>query len=281
VSGDAPIELAEPVGLQATLRPYQRRGLGWLAAMTDLGLGGCLADDMGLGKTVQLIALHVHRHEQARAARDEEAGRDDATAERRVAGPALDPGPTLVVCPTSLLGNWEREINRFAPAVPVRRYHGGERHLDDVAGDEIVLVTYGVVRRDAAALAEVSWGLVVADEAQHAKNPLSRTARSLRAIPAGARLALTGTPVENRLTELWSILDWTTPGLLGPLETFKRSVAVPIERHHDPMATERLAGVVRPFLLRRRKIDPGIAPELPPKTERDLVVPLTVEQVTL
>jgi SNF2 family DNA or RNA helicase len=138
-----------------------------------------------------------------------------------------------------------------------------------------------VVRRDRAVLAEVGWGLVVADEAQHAKNPLSRTARELRAIPAPARVALTGTPVENRLTELWSILDWTTPGLLGPLERFRRSVAVPVERYRDPDAIEQLARVVRPFLLRRRKSDPRIAPELPAKTETDRVVPLTAEQATL
>jgi hypothetical protein len=227
------------------------------AALTGtLGLGGCLADDMGLGKTVQVIALHLHRR-------------------------PLEAGPTLVVCPTSLLGNWQRELARFAPEVPVRRYHGGGRHLERLAADEVVLVTYGVVRRDRAVLAEVGWGLVVADEAQHAKNPLSRTARELRAIPAPARVALTGTPVENRLTELWSILDWTTPGLLGPLERFRRSVAVPVERHRDPDATERLARVVRPFLLRRRKSDPRIAPELPAKTETDRVVPLTAEQATL
>jgi superfamily II DNA or RNA helicase len=245
-----------PEGLQATLRPYQRRGLSWLAEMCELGLGGCLADDMGLGKTVQVIALHLHRR-------------------------PLEAGPTLVVCPTSLLGNWERELARFAPDVPVRRYHGGDRHLEELAADEVVLVTYGVVRRDRAVLAEVGWGLVVADEVQHAKNPLSRTARELRAIPAPARAALTGTPVENRLTELWSILDWTTPGLLGPLERFRRSVAVPVERYRDPDATERLARVVRPFLLRRRKSDPRIAPELPAKTETDRVVPLTPEQATL
>jgi superfamily II DNA or RNA helicase len=253
-AGRAAVE--PPEGLLATLRPYQRRGLSWLARMCELGLGGCLADDMGLGKTVQTIALHLHRR-------------------------ALGAGPTLVVCPTSLLGNWQRELARFAPGVQVRRYHGGDRHLQDVAADEVVLVTYGVVRRDRAALAEVGWGLVVADEAQHAKNPLSRTARELRAIPAPARVALTGTPVENRLTELWSILDWTTPGLLGPLERFRRSVAVPVERYRDADATERLARVVRPFLLRRRKSDPRIAPELPAKTETDRVVPLTAEQATL
>jgi len=253
-AGRAAVE--PPGGLRATLRPYQCRGLSWLARMCELGLGGCLADDMGLGKTVQVIALHLHRR-------------------------PLGAGPTLVVCPTSLLGNWERELARFAPDVPVRRYHGGGRHLEELAADEVVLVTYGVVRRDRAVLAEVAWGLAVADEAQHAKNPLSRTARELRAIPAPARVALTGTPVENRLTELWSILDWTTPGLLGPLERFRRSVAVPVERYRDPDATERLARVVRPFLLRRRKSDPLIVPELPAKTETDRVVPLTPEQATL
>ena len=252
----APSPLEPPPGLLATLRPYQQRGLAWLAGMCDAGLGGCLADDMGLGKTIQVIALHLHRR--------------DAKA-----------GPTLVVCPASLLGTWEREARRFAPGIPVRRYHGGGRHLQDLASDEIVLVTYGVVLRDSARLAEVGWGMVVADEAQHAKNPLSRTARELRAVPATARIALTGTPVENRLSELWSILDWTTPGVLGHLEAFTRRVAVPIERYRDPEATARFASLIRPFLLRRKKTDPGIAPELPRKTETDLFVPLTAEQVTL
>ncbi len=252
----APLPLDPPSGLKATLRPYQQRGLAWLAGMCDTGLGGCLADDMGLGKTIQVIALHLHR-------RDAQAG------------------PTLVVCPASLLGTWEREIRRFAPDVPVRRYHGGGRHLQDLAIDEIVLVTYGIVLRDSTRLAEVGWGLVVADEAQHAKNPLSRTARELRAVPAPARIALTGTPVENRLSDLWAILDWTTPGLLGHLEPFTRRIAVPVERYRDAEATARFAALVRPFLLRRKKTDPGIAPELPRKTETDLFVPLTAEQVTL
>jgi len=252
----APVPIDPPHGLVATLRPYQQRGLTWLAAMCDAGLGGCLADDMGLGKTIQMIALHLYRRE-AKA------------------------GPTLVVCPASLLGTWEHEVRRFAPDVPVRRYHGGGRHLQDLAVDEIVLVTYGVVLRDSARLAEVGWGLVVADEAQHVKNPLSRTARELRAVPAPARVALTGTPVENRLSELWSILDWTTPGLLGHLESFTRRVAVPVERYRDAEATARFAALIRPFLLRRKKTDPGIAPELPRKTETDLFVPLTAEQVTL
>ena len=252
----SPEPLEPPPGLMATLRPYQQRGLAWLAGMCGAGLGGCLADDMGLGKTIQVIALHLHR-------RDSKAG------------------PTLVVCPASLLGTWEREVRRFAPDVPVRRYHGGGRHLQDLAVDEVVLATYGVVLRDSARLAQIGWGLVVADEAQHVKNPLSRTARELRAVPAPARVALTGTPVENRLSELWAILDWTTPGLLGHLEPFTRRVAVPVERYRDAGATARFAALIRPFLLRRRKTDPGIAPELPRKTETDQFVPLTAEQVTL
>jgi superfamily II DNA or RNA helicase len=251
-------ELAPPEGLTAQLRPYQIRGVTWLVGMSELGLGACLADDMGLGKTVQVIALHLHRHVAA------EAG-----------------APTLVVCPTSLLGNWERELHKFAPGVPVRRFHGGSRHLDDLEADAVVLTTYGILRRERGALGEVGFGLMVADEAQHAKNPLSDTARALRSVPAQTRVALTGTPVENRLTELWSILDWTTPGLLGPLERFRRTVAVAIERNRDPEVTERLAGAVRPFLLRRRKTDPAIAPDLPERTVTDLAVPLTTEQVSL
>ncbi len=191
------------------------------------------------------------------------------------------PAPTLVVCPTSLLGNWERELHKFAPSVPVRRFHGGDRDLSDLADGEVVLTTYGVLRREKEALAQAGFSMVVADEAQHAKNPLSDTAKSLRSVPAQARIALTGTPVENRLTELWSVLDWTTPGLLGPLERFRRTVAVAVERNHDEEATERLANAVRPFLLRRKKTDPTIAPDLPERTVTDLAVPLTTEQVSL
>ncbi|WP_436789339.1 DEAD/DEAH box helicase [Yinghuangia sp. YIM S10712] len=249
--------LAAPAALAATLRDYQLRGLRWLARMTELGLGGCLADDMGLGKTITLIALHLHRQQ------------DDTTS-----------GPTLVVCPASLLGNWEREIRRFAPDTGVRRFHGTSRDLDELA-DGFVLTTYGTMRRDAAALAARNWGLVVADEAQHVKNPQSGTAKELRRIPASARVALTGTPVENNLSELWAILDWTTPGLLGPLAAFRRRWAVPVESRSDPAAAERFARLVRPFLLRRRKSDPGIAPELPPKTETDRPVALSPEQAAL
>jgi len=242
-----------PTGLTARLRDYQLRGLAWLDLMTSLGLGGCLADDMGLGKTVTVIALHLRR------ARRE---------------------PTLVVCPASLLGNWQREITRFAPGVPVRRFHGAERTLDDLDGG-FVLTTYGTMRTAAPRLAEQSWGLVVADEAQHVKNPYSATAKALRTIPSPARVALTGTPVENNLSELWALLDWTTPGLLGPLKSFRARHARAVENGEDAQAAERLARLIRPFLLRRKKSDPGIVPELPPKTETDHPVPLTREQAAL
>jgi len=246
-------EVDQPAALAAALRDYQLRGLRWLAKMTSLGLGGCLADDMGLGKTITLIALHLHR-----AA-----------------------GPTLVVCPASLLGNWEREIRRFAPGVPVHRYHGDRRSVGDfVDTDGFVLTTYGTMRLDAEALSATAWDLVVADEAQHVKNPRSDTAKALRRIPSHARVALTGTPVENNLSELWAILDWTTPGLLGTLGAFRSRWAQPIETGERTTARQ-LSRLVRPFLLRRRKSDPGIAPELPPKTETDQPVALTREQAGL
>lgn len=251
--------IAPPPGLDATLRDYQLRGLAWLDRMTSLGLGGCLADDMGLGKTVTLIALHLHRAQQA---------------------------PTLVICPASLLGNWHREINRFAPGVPVRRFHGTDRTLGEQDGG-FVLTTYGTMRSSATQLAAHTWGLVVADEAQHVKNPHSSTAKALRTIPAPARVALTGTPVENNLSELWALLDWTTPGLLGPLKAFRARHARIVENTGtaaglgNEEAVERLSRLVRPFLLRRKKSDPGIAPELPPKTETDHPVSLTREQATL
>jgi superfamily II DNA or RNA helicase len=245
-----------PAGLHAELRDYQHRGLSWLADLTSMGLGACLADDMGLGKTITLIALHLHRGS----------------------------GPTLVVCPASLLGNWEAEIRRFAPGVAVRRHHGSARDLDDVtdgAGSGFVLTTYGTMRNDAALLAEVPWDLVVADEAQHVKNSRSAAARALRTIPSRARVALTGTPVENDLTELWSILDWAIPGLLGSRNAFRKVWAGPIESGLEPTKARQFADLIGPFLLRRRKSDPGVAPELPPKTETDHLLGLTREQVVL
>ncbi len=256
-------ELPAPEALQGTLRPYQERGLAWLDEMDRLGLGGILADDMGLGKTVQVIALHLTRQESA-----------DATRHK----------PMLVICPASVVGNWERETKRFAPEVKVIRYHGATRTLPEggVGPSDVVLTTYGVARRDRTLLADTDWGIVIADEAQAIKNPNSHTARAMRGIGQNStRMALTGTPVQNQLTDLWAILDWTTPGLLGPLERFRSEIATAIERDRDPVETERLNQILRPFLLRRRKTDPDIAPDLPPKTETNEIVPLTVEQAAL
>ncbi len=252
--------LPPPAGLTATLRDYQLQGFSWLAELTDLGLGGCLADDMGLGKTVTLLALHLHRG-----------------------------GPTLVVCPTSLMGNWEAEVRRFAPGVRTRRFHGDSRDLDclDAGGHEIVLTTYGTLRRAVekgetrVGLAGVEWDLVVADEAQHVKNERTATARALRRITSRVRVALTGTPVENNLTDLWAILDWVIPGLLGSRNAFRKVWAAPIESGREPSKAAQFADLISPFVLRRRKSDPGIAPELPEKTETDHILGLTREQTVL
>ncbi|WP_438010850.1 DEAD/DEAH box helicase [Sorangium sp. So ce321] len=290
---------APPEGFAGTLRPYQARGVAWLQTMAGLGLGACLADDMGLGKTVQLLAFLVGR---------------------RSAAPG-DARPTLLVAPTSVVGNWEREAARFAPALPLVRHfgegrarsaeelaaraYGGDGAAGGAANDNgyadddgraggaggpngaraahgaLVITTYSLLRRDAAMLAGVDWAAVVLDEAQNIKNAASRTASAARALRASHRFALTGTPVENRLAELWSILEFANPGLLGPLEAFRRAYAVPIERYGNREAAERLRRVVGPFLLRRVKTDPAVAGDLPPKDEARVYCTLTREQVTL
>ncbi|WP_199041672.1 DEAD/DEAH box helicase [Glycomyces salinus] len=254
---DRSASVAQPAALDGELRDYQLRGLSWLSGLAEMRLGACLADDMGLGKTITLIAHHLRRQD------------DPATA-----------GPTLVVCPASLMANWVAEINRFAPETAHRRFHGRDRTLDALGPGEIVVTTYATMRRDAEALGSVQWGLVCADEAQHAKNPAAVTAKALRAIKSGARVALTGTPVENNLTDLWSILDWTTPGLLGSLEGFRKSYGRRAELG-DADTASRLGALVRPFMLRRLKTDPGIAPELPAKTVTDQHVTLSRDQVAL
>jgi SNF2 family DNA or RNA helicase len=254
-------ELAAPVTLNATLRPYQARGLSWLSHMGALGLGACLADDMGLGKTIQLIALLLHRQQQA----------------------PRDARPALLVAPTSVLGNWEREVQRFAPSLLVAPHYGGERQRrpESFPPGALVLTSYGLLRRDAQLLAQVDWSLVALDEAQNIKNAASSTARAARALRSEQRFALTGTPVENRLAELWSISEFLNPGLLGPLETFRRELAVPIERHSNADATERLRRIVGPFVLRRLKSDKAIIADLPDKQEMTVACGLTREQATL
>jgi superfamily II DNA or RNA helicase len=262
--GPLQAEVSAPQDFTGTLRPYQERGLGWLSQMAQLHLGACLADDMGLGKTIQLLAFLLHR-------------RETAPADRR---------PVLLVCPTSVVGNWERELARFAPSISVVRHHGPERtrkavELEAVPPQAVVLTTYGLMRRDENLLGAVPWSVAVLDEAQNIKNAVSRTARAARSLKAGFRVALTGTPVENRLAELWSIFEYLNPRLLGPLETFRREVAVPIERYGSDEVAQRLKRIVQPFILRRLKNDPTIIQDLPPKQEMPVLCTLSHEQASL
>ncbi|MFC4605783.1 DEAD/DEAH box helicase [Rhodococcus kronopolitis] len=261
-SAVAPATIPVPPGLEATLRPYQRRGLDWLAYMSGLGLGGILADDMGLGKTVQLLALLAH--EQA-------------------TGVA---GPTLLVCPMSVVGNWQREAARFTPGLRVHVHHGADRLRGDdlgavVAGHDLVVTTYALLARDVEVLRELRWRRVVLDEAQHIKNSATAQARAARAIPAAHRLALTGTPVENRLDELRSILDFANPRMLGSPQQFRARFAIPIERSQDETALARLRTVTSPFVLRRVKTDPEVISDLPEKFEMTVRANLTAEQAAL
>jgi len=263
----ADAQVVAPSGLVATLRPYQERGLGWLRTMASLGLGGCLADDMGLGKTVQVLAFLLDRTERE----------------------PNDRRPALLVAPTSVVGNWEREIARFAPSLGIVRHYGGARAKSpkalSAAVEEVphpvVLTTYGIARRDVKTLSATAWSTVVLDEAQNAKNAASATANAVRALRASHRFALTGTPVENRLAELWSVLDFANPGMLGPLDAFTRDFAVPVERHGNEETAAKLRRIVGPFLLRRLKSDPNVIRDLPAKNEMDVVCTLTREQATL
>ncbi len=243
-----------PQGLKTALRPYQMEGYRWLHGLYRMGLGGVLADDMGLGKTVQALAFLLSLREQG-----------------------LAQGPDLVVAPRSLLFNWQREIETFTQDLRSLVYTGPQRPAPKVLQDyDVVLTTYGIVLRDIDQLARVPFHVLVLDEAQAIKNPLTKTARAVRRLQARHRIALTGTPVENTTLELWSIFTAVIPGLLGTLEGFKRVFAVPIERHGDERAATRLRRLVRPFFLRRTKDQ--VAPELPPQTERVLFVTMPPEQ---
>ena len=257
----------EPRGLKAKLRPYQKRGVGWLTFMDGLGLGAILADDMGLGKTVQVLTLL----EQERA----EAGR------KRV-------DPTLLICPMSLVANWQREAERFTPRLKVHVHHGSERlegkeFQREVKGVNLVITTYALALRDREQLGEVGWRRIVIDEAQAIKNAATKQARAVRSLTAPRRIALTGTPVENRLADLWSIMEFANPGLLGSAEQFKDRFARPIERGNEgaDAAAERLRQATSAFVLRRVKTDPSIISDLPDKVEMPVVCNLTSEQASL
>jgi SNF2 family DNA or RNA helicase len=261
--------MATPEGFAGTLRPYQQRGLAWLAFLGRLGLGAVLADDMGLGKTVQLLALLM--------AERAEPTRPDASSARR---------PTLLVCPMSLVGNWHREAQRFTPDLAVHVHHGGDRLVGEelrstLAVADLVITTYALAARDREALAEVQWGRVVCDEAQNIKNSGTRQARAVRSLPAESTIALTGTPVENHLAELWSIMEFANPGLLGSAARFKERYAIPIERHGSEQAATALKRITGPFVLRRLKTDRLIISDLPDKLEMKVWCNLTAEQASL
>ncbi|WP_092807533.1 DEAD/DEAH box helicase [Rhodococcus globerulus] len=254
-----PAEVPVPAEVKAVLRPYQRRGLNWLAYMSALGLGAVLADDMGLGKTLQLLALLAHEKSTT---------------------------PTLLVCPMSVVGNWQRETARFVPSLRVYVHHGSDRATGAaleaaVRSHDLVITTYALMTRDVAALKDLDWRRVVLDEAQHIKNAKTSQARAARSIPAAHRVALTGTPVENRLDELRSILDFANRGVLGSEQMFRKRFVVPIEREKDELAVSRLRAVTSPFVLRRVKTDPAVISDLPEKLEMTVRANLSEEQAAL
>ena len=257
-------ELPQPDGLRGELRPYQRFGYSWLSFHRQWGLGACLADDMGLGKTIQTIALLL-REKEARGGL---------------------PAPALLVCPTSVVTNWEREIDRFAPGLRTYIHRGADRlrggaFRKAVRGMDIVMTSYPLVRLDAETMQSMPWLAVILDEAQNIKNPSAKQTQAVRKVQAEFRVALTGTPVENRLSELWSIMHFLNPGYLGGREKFRSDFAIPIERYQDEQALKRLKQMVDPFVLRRVKTDPRVISDLPAKVETKVYCTLTEEQATL
>jgi SNF2 family DNA or RNA helicase len=266
--GDEQIEeIEEPDGFVGKLRPYQRRGVGWLDYLRRIGFGACLADDMGLGKTIQAIALLLHQRNTAAAI-----------------GETVP--PALLICPTSVVANWRHEIERFAPEMNALVHHGsgrqtGEEFLDALKAHDLVITSYGTARRDIDTLASILWSNVILDEAQNIKNPSAKQTQAASRINALNRIALTGTPVENRLLELWSIMEFLNPGYLGNRERFRQQYILPIERYNDETALSELRRIVQPFLLRRLKTDPTIINDLPEKNEMVVYCPLSKEQATL
>jgi SNF2 family DNA or RNA helicase len=255
--------MAEPAGFKGTLRPYQARGVSWLAFLEQWGLGACLADDMGLGKTIQLIAFLLYLKEN-----------DWLT------------DPVLLVCPTSVLGNWQKEVNRFAPSLRTLVYHGDKRPKGSALAKalekrQLLITSYSLVYRDLKTLQKVPWQCVVLDEAQNIKNADAKQSKAARQIETQFRIALTGTPVENRLGELWSIMDFLNPGYLGPKNFFQKRFAAPIERYGDTASLRTLKSLVQPFILRRLKTDRSIIQDLPDKQEMTVFCGMSAEQADL
>jgi len=255
--------IATPANFRGELRPYQARGASWLAFLQRWGLGACLADDMGLGKTIELIAFLLHLQEQ------------DALT-----------GPTLLVCPTSVLGNWSREVKRFAPSLKTLVHHGekrakGKDFARTIQDRDLIITSYSLAFRDEKELSSISWQTVVLDEAQNIKNPGSKQSQAVRQLQTELRIALTGTPVENKLQELWSIMDFLNPGYLGTRQFFQRRFAMPIEKYGDTDSLQTLRSLVGPFILRRLKTDRDIIQDLPEKQEMTVFCGLTPIQAEL
>jgi len=265
-----------PADFRAVLRPYQRRGLSWLSFLSALGLGACLADDMGLGKTVQLLALEARERDVLTVPTQGAENPDSSDVML----------PTLLLCPMSLVGNWQREAAKFASSLRVYAHHGLDRCRGDALAErlghvDLVVTTYGTATRDIEELIGYEWHRVVLDEAQVIKNSLSITTKAVRRLRRGHRIALTGTPMENRLAELWSVMDFLNPGVLGTGDRFRQRYAIPVERHGDTEAAQRLRMVTRPYLLRRLKTDSDIIDDLPEKIEIVQDYRLTSEQASL
>ncbi|MBZ9634085.1 DEAD/DEAH box helicase [Clostridium sp. FP1] len=256
-------EIDIPSGFSGTLREYQKRGFYWLTFLRNHGIGACLADDMGLGKTVQSICLLLYERENK-----------------------LTDKPTLIICPTSVVGNWEREIEKFAPGLKTAIHHGNSRWTyetfsKEIHKNEVVITTYALIVRDKNLFQKEEWAGIILDEAQNIKNSASKQTQHIKALKAEYKVALTGTPVENRLSDLWSIMDFLNSGYLYNWSTFRREFAVPIERQGDPEKSSKLRKVISPFVLRRLKTDANIIKDLPEKIETKEYAPLTKEQATL
>ncbi len=257
------MEMPQPETFKGELRPYQLRGLQWMAYLDRLGLGACLADDMGLGKTIQFIALMLQERDNDQ-----------------------NPGPTLLFAPASVIGNWIRELERFAPKLKVLAHHGPDRKRGDdfvetVKKYDVVLTGYALAHRDHEDLRRVMWHRVALDEAQKVKNPASAASAAIRSIPARRRVALTGTPIENHLSELWSIMEVLNPGLLGSPTQFRGRFVIPVEKLNDHRRGQLLREMIRPFVLRRTKSDPEVAVNLPSKMEMRVYTSLTPEQAAM
>jgi SNF2 family DNA or RNA helicase len=287
VENQAMPAIEPPRGFHGSLRPYQLRGVSWLAFLERFGFGPCLADDMGLGKTIQLLALLAHEREalQMHAGTPAPGHEGEALAAGAPSLRASVP-PSLLIVPMSVVGNWVHETKRFCPELRILMHHGvdrlqGEAFKRAALESDAVITTYSLAHRDRETLGQVHWHRIVLDEAQYVKNPTTKQSLAVRGLSSTTRIALTGTPVENRLSELWSILDFLNPGYLGSAHNFRKRFSVPVERYHDAHRGKQLKELVRPFLLRRLKSDPTVAADLPEKVETREFCHLTPEQAEL